>query len=178
VIEAGYFVKQIAPKPEAMPVPGVREICSVSECISPGPEGWVEHWRHNQFGWYNRVADALDVVPADQRSNYRVFAYRLYPEMFRKGRRIPVAVPEDVRPEPVPSNFRTLGFDAVSKTPETVLSFECSPLSCNGMASEMEVNEYCLFPDLDAALRGAERFSREEGVEPGDYYVVEVLEQS
>lgn len=177
MIEAGYFPKLIEIKPTAMQAPRVREICSVSECISSGPDGWLEHWRHNQFGWFNRLADALGVIPKDQLSKYRLFAYRIYPELFRQGRRIPVSVPEDVRPEPVPTNFRTIGFDAVSKTMEIDRQLECSPLSCNFMASEMEVNEHCLFPDLRTALLGAERFSVEEP-EPGDYYVVEVLERA
>jgi hypothetical protein len=37
------------------------------------------------------------------------------------------------------------------------------------------VNEHCLFPTFDAAIAGAERFAVEQP-EPGDYYVVEVLE--
>ncbi|HME63078.1 MAG TPA: hypothetical protein VKH62_17680 [Candidatus Binatia bacterium] len=45
------------------------------------------------------------------------------------------------------------------------------------MADEIEVNEFCLFPEIDAAIAGAERFSREQP-EPGDYYVVEVLERT
>jgi hypothetical protein len=57
----------------------------------------------------------------------------------------------------------------------SVLGFECSPLSCNSMASEMTANESCLFHSLEAAIAGAMRFSIEQP-EPGDYYVVEVLE--
>jgi hypothetical protein len=43
------------------------------------------------------------------------------------------------------------------------------------MATEMDTNEYCLFHSLDAAVAGATRFSIEQP-EPGDYYVIEVLE--
>ncbi len=57
----------------------------------------------------------------------------------------------------------------------SVLGFECSPFSCNSMAGEMRANEYCLFDSLEAAIAGATRFSIEQP-EPGDYYVVEVLE--
>jgi hypothetical protein len=59
---------------------------------------------------------------------------------------------------------------------ESVLGFECSPLSCNAMATEMDTNEYCLFDSLEAAVAGAARFSIEQP-EPGDYYVIEVLEE-
>jgi hypothetical protein len=44
------------------------------------------------------------------------------------------------------------------------------------MAAEIGTNEYCLFPELDDAIAGAERFAIEQP-EPGDYYVVEVLER-
>ena len=39
----------------------------------------------------------------------------------------------------------------------------------------MPVNEHCLFATLQSAIAGAERFAAEQP-EPGDYYVVEVLE--
>ncbi len=51
--------------------------------------------------------------------------------------------------------------------------FECSPLSCNGMAGEIPVNRYCLLDNVEQALRVAARFD-EEQPEPGDYFVVEV----
>ncbi len=60
---------------------------------------------------------------------------------------------------------------------ETVLGFECSPLSCNEMAAEISANEFCLFRGLNAAIAGAQRFAAEQP-EPGDYYVIEVLEGS
>ena len=41
--------------------------------------------------------------------------------------------------------------------------------------STMGANGYCLFDSLEAAIAGAMRFSIEQP-EPGDYYVVEVLE--
>jgi hypothetical protein len=43
------------------------------------------------------------------------------------------------------------------------------------MAVEIMANEYCLFDSLDSAIAGATRFSIEQP-EPGEYYVVEVLE--
>ena len=95
--------------------------------------------------------------------------------LFRGGVRIPLVWPEKLQPGPVPETFRRFGFDSVSKSMESILGFECSPLSCNSMADEIPTNAACLFPTLDAALAGADRFSREQP-EPGDYYVVEVLE--
>jgi hypothetical protein len=175
MIFAGYFARRIEPRPDLLNAPGVREICSVSECISAGAEGWVSAWRHNGFGWFNSVADALGVVPAARQAEFRLFGYRIHPEVFRGSQRAALTIPDDVRPEPLPDAFRSLGFDSASRSSEQGLSLECSPLSCNFMASEMPVNEHCLFPTLETAIAGAKRFAAEQP-EPGEYYVVEVLE--
>jgi len=176
VIDAGYFVKWTESRPDWLGAPDVVEICSVSNCISTPPEGWIEHWLHNDFGWFTCVSDALSVVPASQKAAYRLFAYRLYPELFRHGNRVRLELPSNARAAPIPESFRSLGFDSVSKSMESILGFECSPLSCNSMASECPTNEFCLFPSFEAAAAGAERFSIEQP-EPGDYYIVEVLEE-
>lgn len=55
-----------------------------------------------------------------------------------------------------------------------ILGFGCSPLSCNGMAEEISVNEFCLIDDLETALAAARRFGVEQP-EPGPYVIVEVL---
>ena len=99
MIDAGYFSKRVEPKPEWLPVAAVREICSVSNCISGGPDGWFERWAHNEFGWFNRISDALAGVPGDCRDSFRLFAYRLHPEVFRPdGRRVGLLVPPNVKP--------------------------------------------------------------------------------
>jgi hypothetical protein len=177
MVDAGYFAKRIASRPSWLEAAGVVEVCSVSACVSPGPEGWIQRWLHNGLGWYNRAADALGAIPAGAEPVYRLFAYRLHPEVFRRGARVPLRLPDDVRPDPMPASFRRLGFDSVSKSMDASVGFDCSPLSCNRMASEIEVNEHCLFPSLEAALAGADRFAVEQP-EPGDYYVVEVLERA
>jgi hypothetical protein len=177
VIDAGYFAKRVVQTPDWLKAASVNEICSASTCISLAPDGWIDHWRHNEFGWFNRVSDAFAVVPPEQGRDFRLFAYRIYPHLFRTGARLELRVPSDVHPDPIPATFESLGFDSVNKSMATVLGFECSPLSCNSMATEMSTNEHCLFESLDAAVAGAIRFSIEQP-EPGDYYVIEVLEKN
>jgi hypothetical protein len=177
MIDAGYFALRVAATPTWLGVANVRDVCSASHHVSSAPDGWLERWLHNGFGWFNRASDAFAVVPADQTPEFRLFAYRIYPRRFSEGADHDFAWPEDVHPEPIPDAFRSLGFDSVSKSMESVLGFECSPLSCNSMATELAVNEHCLFASLEAAVAGATRFSTEQP-EPGDYYVVEVLEST
>lgn len=173
---AGYFAKRIKVGEYSPQAPQVREICSVSECISPGPEGWFGEWRHNGVAFFNSPADILDLIPIEERAAYRVFAYRLHPEFFHEGQRVPFSLPEDVRPIELPAGTQSLGFDSMSNGgEELIVGWACSPLSCNYYAHQMPTNEHCLFPTLEAALAGAEVFDREQP-EPGDYYVAEVLE--
>jgi hypothetical protein len=175
MIDAGYFAKRVLARPEWLEAPAVREICSVSECMSPGAPNWIERWLHNELGWFNRREDALAVIPPGCEREYRLFAYRLHPEVFSGLDRIPLVLPRDVRAEPIPDTFRSLGFDCANRSMPDVLGMECSPLSCNAMAAEFAINEFCLFSAFDQAVAGAIRFSVEQP-EPGDYYVIEVLE--
>jgi len=177
MVDAGYFPKRIEQRPEFVKAPTVREICSVSNCISSGPENWIDLWLHNEFGWFNNITDAKRIIPAGQENFYRLFAYRIHPEIFREGGRLPLLIPPDVVPEPIPHSFRRLGFDSVQRSIYGVLGFECSPLSCNAMADEIPTNEFCLFDSFEAGLSGADRFSREQP-EPGNYYLIEVLERA
>ncbi len=176
MIDAGYFPKQITPMPEWQATMGVVEVCSVSNHIAKPPGGWIERWLHNDFGWFNRECDALAVVPAGQRGTYRLYAYRILPAFFRHGSRQAFVLPANVHPDPVPESFRSLGYDSVSKSIEPGFTFECSPLSCNLLATEIKANACCLFDSLADAVAGAVRFSIEQP-EPGDYYVGEVLER-
>jgi hypothetical protein len=167
----GYFAKG-----RAVPVePGfpaqVTEICSVSGCISAPPAGWIDRWLHNDLGFYNQPSEARAAWP-EQAAALSLFAYRLLPRRFVGGRT--ELVEEDRFPvEPLAQNFVSLGFDVVSRSISSF--FECSPLSCNGLAAEVPVNRYCL-ETLEESAALAERCSREEP-EPGPYYVLEVLRE-
>jgi hypothetical protein len=170
---AGYFPKHVVTAPVGLACPMVDDICSVSGCISSRPEDWVGHWMHNELGFFNTVEQARRVVPEDGPPT-TIFAYRMLLTRFRGGSWEPWALPADVAPEPLAPAFRSLGFDAVSRLMDDIISFECSPLSCNLLAQEWPVNRHCLLADLDTAVEAAERFSIDQP-EPGVYYVAEVL---
>lgn len=177
MIDAGYGVMRVAPNPFPDKAPGVIEICSVSDCISHRPENWIQSWLHNDLGWYNNPADAAHMIPEGAGPSYRLFAYRIHPEFFRKGEPLDVHLPDNLQPEPIPQDFQSRGFDAVSRELRSTQGFDCSPLSCNDMAAEYRANAHCLFATEQEAIAAARRFSIAQP-EPGDYYVVEVLEGS
>jgi hypothetical protein len=169
----GYFPRDVTVPSGWSIAAHVNEICSVSCCINSAPDGWIDHWLHNDLGFYNTRRDARNVLPTSPGS-FAIYAYRLLPVRFSNGSTesfTTAAFPV----EPLPSNFVSLGFDVVSKSVSAF--FECSPLSCNGMAAEVPVNQYCLIDTLEEAIAAAVRFSKEEP-EPGPYYVVEVLREA
>ncbi len=166
----GYFPKKVVHRPDWLPL-RVTAIRSVSECVSKGPDDWIVHWTHNEFGRYSTQSAAIAVVPEADRSQFELHAYRMLPGVFDGGERLSFELLE-IAVEPLPQDFESLGFDAVANSCGS--GFECSPLSCNLLAEEIETNEHCLLPTLAAAVEAALRFSREEP-EPGPYFVVEVL---
>ncbi len=171
----GYFPKRAAARPEWLQAPAVREICSVSECIANGPEGWINRWTHNELWLYDTQQLAESVIPAGSEGDaFRIYAYRLLPILFRARNQEPLDLP-GMTVQPLPASFVSLGFDVVSRSVGT--AFECSPLSCNGMATQFEVNEYCLVSSPEVALELARWFANEEP-EPGPYVVVEVLRRA
>jgi hypothetical protein len=176
---AGYFAKGVDPQPEwlawveRLDIVGV---CSVSDCINDTPHDWVDRWLHNSLGLFNEPEQARSVLTAAD-GPMQVFAYRVSTIRFVNGSPQPWTWPDDAHPVDVPSDYRSLGFDAVHKHMDSILGFECSPLSCNGLAKEWPVNRYCLLDDLEIALRAAVQFSIDQP-EPGMYYVAEVFASS
>jgi hypothetical protein len=169
----GYFPKRTETRPDWLKAAGVEEICSVSTCISDGPDEWIEAWCHNELWVFDTPELAWSVVPAAARSEFELYAYKMFPAEFLQGQPQPFAIPP-LKVAPMPPAFERLGFDAVSRSCGS--SFECSPLSCNHMAGQVGTNRYCLVEDFDRALRLPSKFEAEK-CEPGPYYIVEVWRQ-
>lgn len=177
----GYLPKKRTQAPAWLEGGQVEELCSVSTCIASAPDGWIDRWVHNDWGFCNSIEAALSLVPTGE-VVYDLFAFALSSTRFSDGSPALAAIDRPlyepsfcpVQPAPLPASFLPLGFDAVSNS--GIAHFECSPLSCNNMASSVGVNRYCLIDDLALAEQAAARFSREEP-EPGDYYVVQVFRQ-
>ena len=169
----GYFPKRVTAPPPWLLEIGVREVASVSECVSSGPNDWVQMWKHNALGFFDSPDSAWSVVTPDERSEFRLYAYGLYPSDFSSGVERPFEwASTDVTP--LDASFESAGYDVVSRTGGS--SFECSPLSCNYMAEEIETNAYCLRRELEEALALA-RTAESRRCEPGPYFVLQVWRQ-
>ena len=166
----GYFPKRTIKRPDWLACFNVEEICSVSDCISKAPVGWIDQWRHNECWAFDTQELAWSVVAADARSEFELYAYKMFPVRFDRGQKVAIDFPTlDV--EPLASSFERLSYDAVSRSCDS--TFECSPLSCNGMAKEFAVNRYCLIDTETEGFRIAREFSVSVP-EPGPYYLLEV----
>lgn len=174
LILIGYFPKKVVSRPDWHKAAQVKAIRSVSYCISEGPQGWMEHWTHNEMYVYSSIKGAQTVVSANERHAFEIHAYRLFPLLWDDGVEGPLIIPQ-LKVEAIPENFRSAGFDVVEiNQPLGIAGFGCSPLSCNSMAEEIHTNSDCLLDDLETAKRVAVEFSKGD-VEPGPYCVVEVL---
>jgi hypothetical protein len=170
----GYFPKIVARRPDWLTgAPIVEELCSVSDCFSESPPGWIEKWKHNEMFVYDTPELAWSVVSAEERQRFTLFAYRILPRFIDKGGETEWKLP-NLGVSDLPDGFTTIGFDAVSRFAGS--RFECSPLSCNHMASEYPVNKYCLIDDLKTAIAMAHDFAA-GNCEPGPYCIIEVLRQ-
>lgn len=177
----GYLPKHLVPRPDWLECPAVELIASVSECISPAPPDRIDRWEHNDLGLYDTEALALSIIPGDVAAQYTLFAYTTLPFVFHNGQRLdwnPLAN-VDTPPPAFNGDFDDhLGFDIVGFSNGGF--FECSPLSCNGVAKEIVVNRFCLVDDLERAITIAKDFSMPDSrVEPAwGYIVVDVRRRS
>jgi hypothetical protein len=70
-----------------------------------------------------------------------------------------------------PETKLLVGYDVVTFSCHT--NPECSPLSCNSLASKIETNEHCLLPSLERAKELLEQ-GRFDNAEPGPYRIYAV----
>ncbi len=182
-VPVGYLAKRTARLGERR-MGAVEEVCSVSGCISPGPPDAAQQWRHNRLGFYADEGLAFGVIPdGEDRAAYDVYAYTMLPVAFAKGgaiRELNDAEREAFddaahTAKPLSSDYACLGWDVVGNSLgwDASQSFECSPLTCNAMASLIATNRYGLIDDIARALAAAREIAGGQP-EPGDYYLVRV----
>jgi len=166
----GFFPKITQPKPEWIKVVAINEIGSVSECISKGPNNWIQHWQHNALGFFDSERTAISLV-TDNLKQYDIYAYEMFP--FYVLDTLVNAIEINFQIGTVPLDYEFLGYDIVTKSMSDF--FECSPLSCNRAAEDFTTNVFCLLDNETNAYRALLEMSKAgSGVEPGPYYLFKV----
>ena len=175
MIGVGYMAKKVAQRPDWLNAPEVKDIYSVSNCISDDFMDYIKFWRHNGFWHFDNPQ-----IIQDLSQEYRIdpegltfFYYGAYENEFDAGLKRwmsfePEAFPTNVIP-PTRREFR--GYDVVTFNVRT--NPECSPLSCNRLASEIQTNPHCLLESFEKAKSSLEsgKFDRSE---PGPFRIFAV----
>ena len=176
MVPAGYMSKRVASRPEWLAVTGVRDIYSVSNCISDDFADYINCWKHNGYWLFNSPEVIAEVAAAVGASleGAKLFYYEVYEQEYNQDSGLwssfsPEASFQTEVASPVAKSIE--GYDVVNFYAYT--SPECSPLSCNNLASTVRVNQHCLFPTFENAVAAVETGKFKAG-EPGPLRVFAV----
>ncbi len=177
MIPAGYMAKRVADRDDWLKADGVVDIYSVSGCMSDYFDTYYfEYWKHNGH-WLFDSPEIITELAGDNSidiAGVKFFYYEIYEHEFHEDdmgwhRYDPDRTfGENVK---VPDKKKLEGYDVATfmcgATPE------CSPLSCNGLAEEIETNQHCLIDSFERAKQ-----CLEDGLfnnsEPGPYRIFAV----
>ena len=168
------MAKRVIAPPEKMGLRNVADVFSVSGCISDDFADYVPYWKHNGYWLFDspEIIRAVANAASISLEGTQLFYYEVYPLQFDGEQWVAFA------PEPsfqlnvqAPSAMQLEGFDVVTFWAGT--SPECSPLSCNLMAKEVETNSHCLLVTLEQAKQGLESGVFKDA-EPGPYRIFSV----
>ena len=176
MIPAGYMAKRIATRPDWLQADRVVDVYSVSHCVSNNFAEYINYWKHNGYWLFDppetmrELADehALDLT--DTKLFYYEVHEREYDEQEQSWK--PFGPEPSFKTAIVPPKQRHLeGYDIVTFSAQT--SPECSPLSCNLLASEVETNDHCLLSAFEEAKQLLEE-GKLDNSEPGPYRIFAV----
>ena len=152
MIPAGYMYKRVAIRPDWLEAEAVRDIYSLSNCVSNDFTDYINYWKHNGY-WLFNSPETIEKISADELFYYEVHEYEYNDESSQWISFAPEpSFGTDVR---APANKHLEGFDVTTFYAHT--SPEHSPLSCNSLASEIPVNEHCLFNTFQEEKEAIER---------------------
>ena len=178
MIAAGYLYKKVKNRPDWLDALHVKDIYSVSGCISENFVDYNNFWKHNGY-WLFDSPGIMEEIAAENGidlSGCKLFYYEVYENEYDEVQEYwcPFKKEEsfttDVR---IPETRELKGYDIVSFSVHT--SPECSPLSCNSLAKEIKVNEHCLLATFKLAKSVLEH-GKMQSCEPGPYRIFAVYE--
>ena len=175
MIPAGYMYKRIASRPEWLNCKRVTKIYAVSICISKDFTNYIPYWKHNQYWFFNSPRD-MDAILREEKisDELELLFYEMYEKEFEAMEQVwqEITAEESFGYQVIlPSQKDILGFDIVSYSMGT--SHECSPLSCNNLCQEAQVNQFCLLDDFEEAIK-LTGLLKEKKAEPGPYRIIAV----
>jgi len=175
MIPAGYMAKRVKASPIWLQTDKVKDIYSVSSCVSNDFTDTFSFWS-NGYWFYDSPEVIRNIAQKNGISldNCTLFYYEVYGYQFDEiNSAWRSFVPETTQTLNVspPKAPKLQGFDVVSFSVGT--NPECSPLSCSGLAKEIQTNRHCLISSFEAVkqLLEAGSFTKSE---PGPFRVFAV----
>jgi hypothetical protein len=153
----------------------VEKVFSVSACLSEDFCDWIDAWLHNGHWLFDSQTLIQTIASAKglDLSEATWFYYEAFEEQFDPERGWHAINPDPSFPVAVErlEGLSLAGYDVATYSYGNVA--ECSPLSCNALADEIDVNEFCLIPTFEEAFEAvaAGRFNLSE---PGPYRILAV----
>ena len=170
---AGYMAKRVVRRPDWIQASAVEDVYSVSGCISEYFADYIQQWKHNGYWLFDCVEtiSSLAREHAIPLEDCTIFYYEVFDQQFdgETNEWQPFG-PEGAFQTSVvpPSRKRLAGYDVVTFSVGS--SPECSPLSCNGLATTIQTNRHCLLSSFEDAKAHIERGSFEKS-EPGPFRI-------
>jgi hypothetical protein len=176
MIPVGYMAKRVTTRPEWIKADCVADIYSVSGCISSDFADYIKYWKHNGYWYFDTPQLILELAQKHSidLNGKKLFFYEAYEREFDDGRGNWMDFEPDraFKTRVLLPTFRELeGYDVVTFSLKT--SAECSPLSCNSLATDVRTNQHCLLPSLDSARQLLEA-GKFKNTEPGPFRIFAV----
>ena len=170
----GYMYKRVAARPDWLSAPAVRDIYSLSGCVSEDFAEYINFWKHNGFWLFDSPGKVRDVAEQHGISldGLKLFYYEAHDREYDDGEWRPFEPEVSIETAiEAPQSKRLHGYDITTFSAGTAP--ECSPLSCNSCAATVPTNEHCLLSSFDEAKAILE--SDQLGAcEPGPFRIIAV----
>jgi len=176
MIPAGYMAKRISIRPEWLKADRVSDIYSVSSCVSEDFADFINYWKHNGYWLFDSPEIIQNIADENQLdlAGTKIFYYEVYDLEYDEDEKSWVPFDAELSFETqviAPDEKHLEGYDIVTFCVHT--SPECSPLSCNSVATEIQTNQHCLLPSFDKAKQLLVDGSFKDA-EPGPYRIFAV----
>lgn len=172
MIPLGYTAKHIEDNPFWLDVAGVKAIYSVSNCLSEDFADYIQYFKHNDYFFFDSPEAIKNLAKEHEikLDETTFFYFEMYEkEYFEETLWTNINQVQTNVEKPKDKSFH--GFDVVTYSMGDAP--ECSPLSCNSLAKETQVNEYCLFDTFKEAAQHLEKGFFKDS-EPSPYRVLSV----
>ena len=164
MIPVGYMYKKVVVRPDWLETESVTDVYSLSGCVSEDFAGYInnwtyKYWKHNGYWLFNSPQVILEFATEHgiDMSGTTLFYYESYEYEYDEDTKDwstfspELSFVTDVQ---TPIDKYLSGFDVTSFRMGS--SPECSPLSCNSLATSFPVNEHCLFNTFAEAKEALE----------------------